>query len=169
MRFFNYEYREFILIPFLAAIAVASGADLLADLSHGATTEHVVKEAGIIILSLAAITWLLLDLRRQKLEIIALKQALEAKDTHPVQPKKYVMDARKNLGGVIARQFEEWSLTASEAEVGWLLLKGLSLKEIAIVRNTLEKTVRQQASAIYRKAGLDGRHAFAAWFIEDIL
>ena len=50
-----------------------------------------------------------------------------------------------------------------------LLLKGLSLKEIAAVRNTHEKTTRQQASAIYRKAGVTGRHAFSAWFIEDYL
>jgi len=33
----------------------------------------------------------------------------------------------------------------------------------------LEKTVRQQASAIYSKAGLSGRHAFSAWFIEELL
>jgi DNA-binding NarL/FixJ family response regulator len=50
-----------------------------------------------------------------------------------------------------------------------LLLKGLSFKEIAAVRNTLEKTVRQQASGIYKKAGVSSRHAFAVWFIEDFL
>jgi DNA-binding CsgD family transcriptional regulator len=85
------------------------------------------------------------------------------------QPKKYVLEARKNLGNVVSQQFAEWQLTDSEREVGWLLLKGLSLKEIAIVRSTQEKTVRQQASSIYKKAGLSGRHAFSAWFIEDIL
>jgi len=73
------------------------------------------------------------------------------------------------LGQVVGQQFSEWQLTGSESEVGWLLLKGLSLKEIAIVRDTLEKTVRQQASSIYEKAGVAGRHAFSAWFIEDIL
>lgn len=50
-----------------------------------------------------------------------------------------------------------------------LLLKGLSFKEIASVRDTMEKTVRQQASTIYRKANVSGRHAFSAWFIEDLL
>ena len=49
------------------------------------------------------------------------------------------------------------------------MLKGLSFKEIAALRQTREKTVRAQASAIYRKAGVNGRHAFAAWFIEDFL
>ncbi len=53
--------------------------------------------------------------------------------------------------------------------LGWLLLKGLSLREISIIRETQEKTVRQQASSIYKKSGVNGRHAFSAWFIEDIL
>jgi len=50
-----------------------------------------------------------------------------------------------------------------------LLLKGLSFKEIAALRITLEKTVRQQASSIYRKSGISGRHELAAWCIEDYL
>jgi len=53
--------------------------------------------------------------------------------------------------------------------VALLLLKGLSFEEIASVRDTKEKTVRQQASSIYRKSGLNGRHEFAAWFFEDFL
>jgi len=28
---------------------------------------------------------------------------------------------------------------------------------------------RQQASTIYGKSGLEGRHAFSAWFLEDFL
>ena len=32
-----------------------------------------------------------------------------------------------------------------------------------------EATVRQQSTAIYRKAGLDGRHDLAAFFLEDLL
>jgi DNA-binding CsgD family transcriptional regulator len=79
------------------------------------------------------------------------------------------VEARRKLGHVVAQQFSEWGLTGSEQEVGWLLLKGLSLKEIALVRQTQEKTVRQQASSIYGKSGVSGRHAFSAWFIEDIL
>ncbi|MFK3865693.1 helix-turn-helix transcriptional regulator [Pseudoalteromonas rhizosphaerae] len=50
-----------------------------------------------------------------------------------------------------------------------LLLKGLSFKEISALRSTKEKTVRQQASDIYSKADLEGRHEFAAWFLEDFM
>jgi DNA-binding CsgD family transcriptional regulator len=73
------------------------------------------------------------------------------------------------MAKVLQTQFEEWGLTQTEKEVSLLLLKGLSFKEIAAVRKTLEKTVRQQASSIYKKAGVTGRHEFSAWFIEDIL
>lgn len=77
--------------------------------------------------------------------------------------------ARQEYTRAVQQQFELWSLTRSEQEVALLLLKGLSFKEIASVRSTKEKTVRQQASAIYAKADVDGRHTFCAWFMEDFI
>lgn len=78
---------------------------------------------------------------------------------------------RSHLSGLKAgmdRQFEEWGMTAAEREVGLLILKGLSHKEIASLRATTEATVRQQAQAIYRKANLPGKTAFCAYFLEDL-
>lgn len=161
--------KETILILILGIVVIASGADLVADLSHGADTEHVIKETVVVVLSILAIAWLLLGLHRQQLEIQSLQRELAEAHNTKAPPGKYVVEARRKLGHVVAQQFSEWGLTDSEREVGWLLLKGLSLKEIALVRQTQEKTVRQQASSIYRKSGVSGRHAFSAWFIEDIL
>ena len=161
--------KEIVLLLIFAIVVIASGVDLVSDLSHGADTEHIIKEAIIVSISIIAIAWLLFGLHQQRLEIRSLQQELESATDPETRPRKYVLEARKNLGNVVTRQFSEWMLTGSETEVGWLLLKGLSLKEIAIVRNTQEKTVRQQASSIYKKAGISGRHAFSAWFIEDIL
>lgn len=73
------------------------------------------------------------------------------------------------LGEEIDKQFEKWELTTAEREVALLILKGLRHKEIAAVRNTSERTVRQQALAVYKKAGLDGRTDLAAFFLEDFL
>lgn len=80
-----------------------------------------------------------------------------------------MMDARHEYSGVIQTQFSQWTLTRSEQEVAMLLLKGLSFKEISALRSTKEKTVRQQASDIYSKADVEGRHEFAAWFLEDFM
>jgi DNA-binding NarL/FixJ family response regulator len=50
-----------------------------------------------------------------------------------------------------------------------LMLKGLRHKEIASLRETSERTVRQQALTIYRKAGLDGRSDLVAFFLDGLL
>jgi DNA-binding CsgD family transcriptional regulator len=79
---------------------------------------------------------------------------------------------RSHLAGLKAgmeKQFQDWGMTEAEREVGLLILKGLSHKEIAALRATTEATVRQQAQAIYRKANLPGKSAFSAYFLEDLL
>jgi DNA-binding CsgD family transcriptional regulator len=75
----------------------------------------------------------------------------------------------KGLGEAIDRQFLTWKLTEAERSVGLLILKGMSLKEIAAVRVTSERTIRAQAQSIYAKAGLSGRAALSAYFLEDLL
>ena len=73
------------------------------------------------------------------------------------------------LFNVIQDQFVQWKLSPSERDVALLLIKGLSMKEIAEHRNVKEKTVRLQASNIYSKSGYAGRHELAAHFIEDLM
>jgi len=79
---------------------------------------------------------------------------------------QHVLDG---LGAAMDRQFDRWGLTPAEREVALLQLKGLRHKAIAEVRHTSERTVRQQALAIYRKSGLSGRPDLAAFFLEDLL
>ena len=73
------------------------------------------------------------------------------------------------LGAAIDVQFTRWNLTDAEREVALLLLKGLSSKEVAAVRGGSERTVREHARSIYSKAGLTGRAALSAFFLEDLL
>lgn len=70
---------------------------------------------------------------------------------------------------VIHDQFSQWGLSESEAEVALLLIKGLSMKEIAEARDVKEKTVRTQAANIYAKSDQSGRHELAAYFIQDLM
>ena len=69
----------------------------------------------------------------------------------------------------IDEQLDKWGLTSAEKEVAFLLLKGLSSKEIAHIRNTAEKTARVQSMAIYSKSGLANRSELSAFFLEDLL
>lgn len=75
----------------------------------------------------------------------------------------------QELGAAIQSQFVDWGFTRAEQDVGLLLLKGFSHKEIARLRNTGEATIRQQAAALYQKAGLSGRAALSAFFLEELL
>ena len=69
----------------------------------------------------------------------------------------------------IENQLESWCLTGAEKEVALFLLKGYSLKDISLLRSTGERTVRQQASSVYSKAGLANRAELSAFFLEDFL
>jgi DNA-binding CsgD family transcriptional regulator len=161
--------KEIYLIIIFLVMMILSAVDLVLDMEEGINFVHALHEGGIVVVSFIALSWVLLDIRQQAMEIESLRQELSSIQKPKHAPEKYILDARTSLGNVINQQFDDWQLTNSEKEVGRLLLKGLSLKEIAVIRNTLEKTVRQQASAIYKKADLSGRHAFSAWFLEDIL
>jgi DNA-binding NarL/FixJ family response regulator len=83
--------------------------------------------------------------------------------------KTEASDVLRGLGAAIDAQFGRWALSSAEREVALLLLKGLAHKEIAEVRQTSEKTVRQQSLAVYRKGGLSGRAELSAFFLEDLL
>ncbi len=163
------QFKEYYLILIFFLLLMASGIDVMNDLAEGTDFNHVALEIVVFALSFITLGWLVFDIRRQTAEIDALREELASNQKPEHQPEKYVRDAKTNLSQVISHQFDDWQLTVSEKDVGWLLLKGLSLKEIAAIRETLEKTVRQQASSIYKKSALSGRHSFSAWFIEDAL
>ena len=97
---------------------------------------------------------------------------LQELDVARIQGRRWRDETRtllKGLGEEIDRQFLTWELSQAERDVGLLILKGLSLKEIAAVRVTSERTIRAQARSLYAKAGLSGRAALSAFFLEDLL
>lgn len=162
-------WKEFATMLVLAAVVIGTGLDLWHDYRAGASPAHLVIELVVILASTALIAAVAIDARRQARAIRKLKAELaRSAATNPPASPDFVA-ARHGLAQAAESQFAKWELTEAEQEVAMLLLKGLSFKEIAAVRDSAEKTVRQHASSIYRKAGVAGRHAFSAWFIEDFL
>ena len=70
---------------------------------------------------------------------------------------------------LLEESFARWGLTRSERDVALLTVKGLSVAEIAALRETREGTVRAQSAAIYRKAGVEGRAQLLSHFVEDLM
>lgn len=150
-------------------IAVLIGFDVASDYRAGTNAAHLVVELLVMAVAVAGVflLWRLMRSAQHRAESLHADLAVARADA-----KRFSEEARdvlRGLGEAIDRQFERWGLTPAEREVGLLLLKGLSHREIGDLRKTSEATVRQQALAVYRKAGLRGRSELSAFFLEDVL
>jgi len=160
------------LLAAFALIGVLGAVDLAADLKEGTTLLHAVVELAVIAVSLVAalvvLRFLLIQLGAAKAEVRSLATRLESSRLESERWRREAQDLLEGLGAAIDRQFSDWGLTSAEKEVALFLLKGLSHKEIAAIRQVSEATARQQARSVYRKAGVGGRRDLAAFFLEDL-
>lgn len=160
--------RNFVSLILLAIIVIVL-VDLITDSREGVRWWHLLIEGGAALAAALGIFLLLKDTFRLRHHLEEERAQfshyrIEA-ETWRANSKKYA----EGLSRAIDDQLTSWKLTPSEKEVALLLLKGLSLKEVAEVRQTSEKTVRAQSLAIYAKSGLAGRSELAAFFLEDLL
>ncbi|MEZ5478401.1 MAG: helix-turn-helix transcriptional regulator [Thiolinea sp.] len=160
---------DLFFVILLAVVALLTGYDLVADYLEGTDPLHLAVEALVVLTSVFGVAFLLREVILRQRQLDNVRQELSQAREKLSASREQIRFAGQQFMAAVQQQFQDWKLTPSESEVANLLLKGLSFEEIAKVRNTKEKTVRQQASAIYRKAGLNGRHEFAAWFFEDLL
>jgi DNA-binding CsgD family transcriptional regulator len=70
---------------------------------------------------------------------------------------------------LLEEQFEAWRLTPSERDVALLAIKGLTIADIARVRQTKDGTIKAQCNAIYAKAGVTGCQQLLSLFIEELM
>ncbi len=132
----------------IIADAVDTGRGFLAD-------PHLVIEALAVAALAAAIViearFLMQMLRRAQLAAQSLRVAAGA------------------FWEVLEDRFASWDLSPAEREVAAFTVKGLSVAEVAALRGAAEGTVKAQLGAVYRKAGVAGRHQLVTLLIEDLL
>jgi DNA-binding NarL/FixJ family response regulator len=143
--------------------------DLAWDYSKGVPWVHIGTELIVLLIAGIAAGQLLRLLLRERTAIGQLKTDLVAARQESRHWRNQSRELVAGLGAAIEAKFQEWRLSEAEREVGLLLLKGFSHREIAELRQTSERTVREQARALYRKAGLNGRASLSAYFLEDLL
>lgn len=160
---------RFVIAGVLAFIAIFLSMDIITDSREGVDLWHILTEGIIGVIALAGVFYLLrgtVTLRhRLEKEIEDFSIFKKEAEVWRAESNKYV----EGLALAIDQQLTKWKLTVAEKEVAFLLLKGLSLKEIADVRQTTEKTARVQSMAVYAKAGISGRSELSAFFLEDLL
>jgi DNA-binding CsgD family transcriptional regulator len=127
-----------------------------------------IAEKAVLVLMVIAVIWSLqriADMRedQQAVHDHLARQAAQGRNWQATRASEIAA-----LSDAIAFEFRAWGLTAAEIDVASLLLKGASMKEIALARKTSEATIRQQAQSMYRKAGLSGRVELSAYFLDSL-
>jgi DNA-binding NarL/FixJ family response regulator len=152
----------------LAGIVAGGAVDLVLDAPANWLSAHVVYEVLLIVGALAASVWLWHGWRRASESAAALRRSLAERQSERDIWRARAHQALDRLGYAVEDQFLAWGLTPAEREVALLLLQGHGHKQIAAATGRSERTVRQHAVTIYRKAGLGGRAELAAFFLADL-
>lgn len=77
--------------------------------------------------------------------------------------------ARGALSVILSQRFDEWGLSAAEADVALFALKGCSIAEIANLRSAASGTVRAQLSQVYAKAGVSSQAMLMSLFLDELM
>ncbi|MEL0278726.1 MAG: helix-turn-helix transcriptional regulator [bacterium] len=163
----NHSWRTVYLVILLTTLLLL--LDVLADLMKWFSVSHLIIETLAVVLLVGLLFWLQWQLLRSRGEVLSWQGKAEVAAQEASHFRQANQALLTGLSQAIDEQLQNWSFTQAEKDIGLLLLKGLSFKEIAELRQTSERTVRQQAGEVYRKSGLGGRNEFAAFFLEDLL
>ena len=158
-----------VLSSILCFVGALTAFDVLEDWKDGASLRHIVPEVLIICFTVGVALYLLgsmLKAHRELIEISKRELSLARAEAQTWRSKAQILS--KGITDAISEQFESWGLSPAEKEVSFLLIKGLSIQEASAVRQTSERTIRQQASEVYKKSGLSGRAQLSAFFLEDL-
>lgn len=169
-----------VVAGFLGLVVLGGTIDLILDRPARWASWHVAFELAMVLLSLTFAVVLFsgwqrtaTELDRTRLSLASTSRALEQRqaerDADREAWRASSEKAMSGLGLAIDRQFDNWRLSPAEREVALLLLKGLGHKQVAAQLARSERTVRQQAVEVYRKAGLQGRAELAAFFLQDLV
>jgi len=157
------------MILILLSISLITVMDLITDSKEGVAWWHVFLEGSVGIVAVIGVFFLLKGTLKLKYNLAKERKISESLEQDNQLWKERSKKFIEGLSESIDHQLVQWKLTRSEKEVAFMLLKGYSLKEVARLRNTTEKTARAQSAAIYAKAGVSGRSQLSAFFLEDLL
>jgi DNA-binding CsgD family transcriptional regulator len=143
--------------------------DIAHDLASGVAVYHVVLELLMMLAAAAGAFYFWRWLRVARQVERDLAQDLKKANAETVHWQEETRDLLSNLRKVIDKQFIQWEFSPTDRAIAFYLLNGLSLKEIAELRGSTDKSVKQQAYLLYRKAGIGGRAEISAFFLGGLI
>lgn len=164
-----------VLGAFLLLVVVGGIVDLYMDQPQSLASWHVVFEIALVLLSLTFAVMLFVGWRNSeralsqaRSRLSETRQAVAQREAERDAWRARAEGALRGFSQAIDQQFVAWQLTPAEREIALLLLQGEGHKQIAARLTRSERTVRQHAVEVYRKAGLQGRAELAAFFLQDL-
>ena len=158
-----------VLVIVVVGVFIFFINDLRFDIARGVPASHLIEESIFLGLLIVGGVGTVVQLRAALRRTRELQRDLKTTREDAERWRSEAEALAKRVGVAVDAHFSEWGLTSAEKEIALLVLRGLSYKEVASVRGTAERTVRHQALAIYRKAGVAGRAEMAAVFLQDVL
>lgn len=165
----EFAYRRTVFTVFVVIVFGTSAAEIISEFADGETIGSMVDDVSRFAFSAVVLVIFVFEHFAHQRALRDLRGQLSAARGQLARLDPQTQKLASQYRAVMQKQFDAWRLTASEQDVVIMLLKGLSFREIADLRETREKTVRQQASSVYGKAGVASRNELAAWFFEDML
>lgn len=164
-----FRYGQFVFVVFVIIVFGTSVIEVVSEFMSGETFLTMADDLSGLVISVLVLGGFAYERRIQQRALRDLGHQLNKARGQLAKIDSRSPELASQYRAVMQKQFDAWSLTASEQDVVIGMLKGLTFREIAELRQTREKTVRQQASAVYRKAGVSSRNELTAWFFEDML
>lgn len=160
----NHNFKLTIL--FLLILSGFLAIDVVTDIHEGLPFRHWFHELSLVSLCLLWILYQFYLISRQKKTVIeVINQNVDLSSKNDAY-KNRLNTLKQEFGAMIGEQLEKWHLTKSEIDIANLLIKGATMKEIAELRGSKESTIRQQATSIYKKSGLENRNQLSAYFLD---
>lgn len=148
-----------ILFILQAFCALFFGLDALGDLIGNQSLAHWSESDVMEYLITGVLVISLLFTGRQLLTLLDRQKRLE----------QQMQIASGAFAELLEAHFDAWALTPSERDVALMAIKGLSISDMARLRETKDGTIKAQCNAVYRKAGVTGRPQLLSVFIEELM
>lgn len=148
-----------IVFALQAVCALFFALDVLGDLLGISTLTHVNDSDMLEYLVTLVLVVSLLFTSRQLLALLTRQKRLE----------QQMQIASGAFAELLETHFDDWALTPSERDVALMAIKGLSIADMARLRETKDGTIKAQCNAVYRKAGVTGRPQLLSVFIEELM
>jgi len=159
---------QILLAAFFLIVTTGAALDLLMDRPRTLLSVHVLFELVLLVTSLGAAAYLGWGWYGAMKEVRSLRTAEDQRRSASDAWRARAEQALEGLGEALAIQFDAWELTPAERETALMVLKGYSHKRVGRLTGRSERTVRQHAVAVYRKAGVASRSELSAFFLEGL-